>query len=775
MRKYDPKRYGADCDNCPLSGRPCVPPQFEDGHVIVGEAPGAVEVKQGRPFVGPSGKLLTKALEAVGARREFLHITNTVLCYAPQVPPAAIEACKPRLLREIEGRRVLVLGNVAAEVICPTTPRGQWSPDKRALFTWHPAYVLRNPNAATDFCFAIRKFFIGPYDIRLEEARIIELTKEADPIWLETELANYDYVALDIETDQMNWERDKILCVSIAVSPERAYVIGPDLIYSKFGRHLFNWLFTHPHAPVVVGHNIKFDLRFLVSQLGIDIHRTPMDTMLAHYTLFETGRHGLKELAIRYFDVEDYEEKYIKPYIGKDKRYSAVPYELLAKYCAYDTIMTLRLWYRLSEDLKQEGLYNRPFLYPIRYAYRTIMEMELHGLLVSWEEVEATIKEANEECARLQKEMESLCGREFNPNSWIQVSNIMYKHFHMPHVRLQDGSIGKTNRETRTLIAQQLDPESDAARWLDLLDQVKSIRKLVSSYLTPLIKLRKTYRSDRVHPTYLLHGTVHGRLSARNPPIQTIPRSTTGAGWGEKVKKLFIAPPGYVIMVADYSQAEMRVAAAMSKDPFLLNVYREGRDLHTETTIAVYGENFTKEQRGYCKSANFALLYGGSPKSFIVSPGMDAAKTSETLKRYKELMGGLFEWRTEQYKSLLRNGYVSTPTGRQRRFPLVTRQNEEDARKAAVNSPVAGMASDLTLISLVKISERIKDESLPAHLLTTVHDSIILEVEDRLEAIEEVAAVVKRAMVETGEEYFPELPWEVDIEIGPSWGETHPL
>jgi len=572
-------------------------------------------------------------------------------------------------------------------------------------------------------------------------------------------------VCIDLEADQLNWRKDKILCIAFSNDPRRAYVFLPPYT-EKFKQELID-LFDSPVS--IVGHNIKFDLKFLIHQLGITNARATHDTMLAHYVLDENSRHGLKELLAWYFDVPDYEAELVTPHLSKDKRYNAVPTDKLVEYCATDTALCLKLWYKLSDELHDEELYHNPYRFPIMTAYPTIMDLEMTGMHYDRSRVDVLITEAEAEYEKKHRQLERMCGRKFNPNSWIQVSKIMYDHYKMPRVRLQNGKIGKTSRETRLLISQRLPEDSETRKWLDLFDEVKSVGKILSSYLK---NMREIGDEDRVYPTYLLHGTVHGRLSARNPAIQTIPRKGTSGVWGERIKSMFTAPPNHVIMVVDYSQAEMRVAAAMSKDPFLLQVYKEGRDLHTETAIAVYGENFTKQQRGFCKNTNFALLYGGSIQSFIVAPGMDVAKTRQVLARYKDLMKGLFKWRLEQYKHLRKHGYVETPTGRLRRFPFINAANDKDAQKAAVNSPVAGMASDLTLISLIHVNDWARQQNFSVRPICTVHDSIILEVDDRPECVSHTAHAVVEIMERVGGDWFPEIPWKAEVEVGPSWGEV---
>jgi DNA polymerase-1 len=229
------------------------------------------------------------------------------------------------------------------------------------------------------------------------------------------------------------------------------------------------------------------------------------------------------------------------------------------------------------------------------------------------------------------------------------------------------------------------------------------------------------------------------------------------------------------MFMGDYSQAEMRVAAAMSEDPFLLDAYRQGKDLHNEAARTIYGDEYTKRNRQVCKSVNFSQIYGGSVESAASEADMDRAALAHLSSSYHEMYARLYQWKDDQFAQLKRVGYVSTPTGRRRRFPLITNANRDEARKASVNAPVQGTASELTLISLIRMYDEIQIIGWQeyVHLLLTIHDSIVGEVHPAY--LMGVAKLLRRIMVETGAEYFPQLPWVVDIEAGFAWGELKTL
>jgi uracil-DNA glycosylase family 4 len=230
---------------------------------------------------------------------------------------------------------------------------------------------------------------------------------------------------------------------------------------------------------------------------------------------------------------------------------------------------------------------------------------------------------------------------------------------------------------------------------------------------------------------------------------------------GAVIRGAIVAAPGNVVVVADYSQAELRVLAALSGEPFLLQAYRDERDIHSEVAIKMYGEHYSKEQRVKCKMFNFSYVYGGNEFSFAEDAGLPINIARQFVRDYDKLMPVALQYKKDQYAKLKEQGYVSTFFGRRRRFPLITSENQDEARKASVHAPVAGTASDLTLLALI----RCVNQGIPVVL--PVHDSIVTDSpQDRAE---EHAEAVATAMMETGQKYLKDVPWKVDKEISNRW------
>ncbi len=831
---------GCDCENCPLYSRPFVSgygpaPEHAKG-IIIGEAPGATEVIKGVPFVGDSGRLLRGMLGFYGANADDYYITNVALCNPPgnKIPAVAGRRCRGRLKDELapyweSGLPLLSLGAVAAQVLIPGlkgSARGRWWRKGRMVATWHPAYVLRMSTQMgrfREFELDIQKYLRGKPQTWPEPQYEVVTTATQFESYIDALIAHYSgkVVCLDLETDQMKWWLHQILCFAIAHETDQAVVCPQELVYHPVVRDALIKLFASDVQ--VMGHNLKFDLRFLYHQLGVWNVHASHDSLIAHYTLDENMMHGLKPLLSDYLDIQDYEGQLVQRYLSnRADMYGKVPRPQLYKYNVYDVCYNLLLWRRVLEpSLKAQDLWDEPYLFPMMTAHQMLLEIEEMGVPLDIDALTQLQGELNIAIDQLQSELEEMCGREFNANSWKQVGAIMYDHYGMPKVRGRGFKPGSTCFEARLLILEKL-PPGEPRSWLEKFGQLKSVIKLLSSYVDNVWKLISPVCNASVHPDFLVYGTVTGRLSARDPAIQTIPRSGTGSAlgetWGKRIKACYAAAPqagrmyqqvwyndydeplmyihrnpadprgrqqycydpalgslGWPEMVMiniDYGQIEMVVATAMSKDPWLSQVYTEERDLHSEVALEMFGPGFDREQRNVCKKFNYAFLYGGNENSFAMDTGLDLSFCRQYVRRYQSLVGGLTQWRADSLNLLKEQRYIETLTKRRRRFPLLTMDNLEDARKAAINHPVQGTASDITLIAAIRVHEWIKESQLPHTFLSIlVHDSLVLRCPKWLAS--KVIAEVSRIMKETAREFFPEAPatwWRVDADIGPNWG-----
>lgn len=767
------KLPGALCAGCTLVTSLRAVPGYgptDASVIIVGEAPGANEESQGLPFVGESGRLLDAALQQSGNPTIFK--TNVVACRPPgnrEPTELEIQCCRPRLLEEIRActsNRILALGNTAHGAF--NAPSGE----KGAVFVrgsrvvmpaWHPAYILRAPDDATEFLAQVDSAVRGPM--------IADAIKFPEVVWAEdlnhlalllNECPDNAWVAFDIETDQVRWYPttdkgpDQILMAQFTWTPDRAVIVSDELLYDTDRIALQGILQPFFDRVQVVGHNIKFDAVFMQAHLGIKI-KQGFDTMLAHYALNENLPHGLKPIARLEFGIPDYEEETIGPYLNsRNDRYSKVPAPILAKYGGMDVVITLLLRERYEERLRAEGLYDWPFKNILMRAANSLAQVELRGFKIDVPQLDVIAAALDVEIQNLTSQIREIANDPgLNPNATAQMATLFYDKLHLPIPRgrkIKPRSVGKEAR------AKLMGKHPVVA----IFGDYKRITKMRSSYVTNLLSYVDT--EGRVHANFKIPGTEVGRISVADPALQTIPRADDY--YGALIRSSFVPKEGHVLLIADYSQAELRVFADQSKEPFLIRVYNEDRDLHSEVAIAMFGVGYTKAQRVQCKMFNFSYLYGGTEHSFAQDAGLNIQIARDFVANYNKMMPVGLAYKQSQLKTLMADGFVSSRFGRRRHFPFVVSENQDEARKACVHMPIAASASDLTLMSACQLG----DEGILVVL--TVHDSVVAECP--IEDVERIGARMVEVMQHMGEEYFPAVKWKVDLEVRNRWADPLP-
>lgn len=813
------------CEGCPLKGNQSVGPDgdvLSASYILVGEAPGREEVSKGLPFVGPTGRGLMRLLKAMGISREECYLTNAVKCKAPgnKVPAAALTACRPILMAELKkapaSTPILVMGKAARDSLLPAlkrqgilASRGWYERAGRHLMvTVHPAYVvLYQPNQVLTFLHDLARLKRGPQPPVVVRKRVLDYAGLFQFAQL-VRAGKYDgeMLSFDLETDQVDWQRDRILSIQFCL-PNEAVVIVPDKLLYRNG---IEWVTTdwdkedwedylsyppylrgemwEPNQDVVrllleifareeiewVGHNAHFDLKFLREALGVHTARVDFDTMIAHYALDERrGGHGLKQLADLYYDTGNYEKEVVR-YAGKKSgRYSKVPRDVLYHYGAMDVIVSRRLGYEFKKQLMDQGLYINPFLFPLMASVEMLLAMSIKGILIDWKglaEFDADV--LGPEMERVRQQMADFVGRpDLNPNSAQQMITVVYDELKFPIVAVRTRSAGRKVKKRSTMKevvdawasqANELGLTPEQITFVQMLKHWRHVAKMRQSYVRVWQKQRGT--DDAVHASIWLRGTVTGRLSMRDPALQTIPSDPKDT-WGMGVTRAHTARPGWKFVYADYGQMELRIAACISGDPqMILSFNKENPDYHTDVATAAFGPDFEKWQRDFCKRLTFGWLFGGNAYEIA----RDALQFSEAVaRRFSDNWNERFKVMTAYHKMIWRKmqtqGYVESVTGRRRRFHLLTKKNQKDARGAALNMPIQSAASDMTLISAIKLHGKYDGLGF-AHVALLIHDALIMEVRD--DRVDEVAVDMRQTMIDTAHSYFPQVPFDADTKIG---------
>lgn len=719
--------------------------------MIIGMAPARDEMQSRRPFSGPSGKLLDGLLKDIGLTREEVYTTN-LICWRPEydhILPEHIPPCAMRLreeIRFIQPRLILALGQLVSDTFYPKRANLRGSPvqlsNKRTYFmhTYHPAAVLHaqdDPDKALLFANTLVQDFrkipgilSGPQgpDIVFDYCYSLESAQAV--------LDNLpDGSSLDIEcgSDKNDPEKsNRILCFSVS-NGSRVWVIS--------GEHVKNLIW--PDIGFTT-HNGLYDARVLL-KLGIHIHIAE-DSLLQSYSLNELpGFHDLKQVSRSILGVGFYEDA-MHPY---KKDFAQAPIKVLHEYNAQDARYTKKISVLLR--IKQESDGVRDFYTNILIpAANAFVEIQNRGILVDKKELELL---AREWLPRLQSIKAKLDFYGINLDSPKQVSDLLYNKLRLPG----GPSTDKANLE----VIRHLH---------DFPRQLLEYRQLEKFIKTYILGIYDDIRSDGcVHALVSLHGTTTGRLSYKDPPLQTIPGEDSRGGGEDfgRIKKLFIARPGYVLCSADYNKAEIYVAAAHSQDSNLLHDVRT-QDIHRVAASLIYDkpqDHITNQERSNAKNFVFGVFYGLNDYGAAYRFGITIEQAQEWMHNFFSRYAAFADWRIAQKQKIVCDGEVSTFFGRKRRFPLLIGNHMRSrAWRQAINDPIQADANDNTTLSLISLHAALKE--LDSYVLLHVHDELVFEINKNFlgEAIE----LIKIEMQRSKHPKMPIIP--VSIKVSNSWG-----
>lgn len=599
-----------------------------------------------------------------------------------------------------------------------------------------------------------------PYDLNKIEKHVIKNPGEA--LNFLRDISNkYKVFSIDIETSNLLTDKEKncLLGIGVAYEEDKAVCFSVECFRNMVFKSNFK-TFVKRKDFIFILHNGIFDRSRtqLLEDIEISIGA---DTMLMHYCGINEhkGTHGLKDLAQLYLGFPEWEkplDDWKKAYCRankirlKDFQYSYFPQDMLLEYCCYDVCATFQLYHVFLKLMRPEtiSIYHKLVEASEFYADMIVRGMKLNEPY--WFELE---KELTNEQWDLEDWFDShLPG--VNIGSPVQLKNILINHF-------KDEVIESTDKKTMGEL--QLKYPDD-----ELLQKILRYRKVQKYLQTYLYGIYERLDANKiVHCEFKLHGTETGRLSSANPNMQNIPRDS-------KIKNLFIAHDGYKLIQLDYSQCELRVLAYISKDDKLLDCYREGRDLHTEMAMHLFGENYdphNKDQRVIAKTINFGIPYGRTAGGMVESLHIPMWEAKRYLNDWFKGAPKVKDFIEECHRAALadpQDVYV-TPFGRSRRY-YVTSDSIYHVKNQAVNFPISSTANDLTIHSVVEIGKWLKERKFDAYLVNTVHDSIIIEAREK--DIQEIAEHCKKIMEEMPIKCLPDinLPFKADIEIGDSYG-----
>lgn len=391
---------------------------------------------------------------------------------------------------------------------------------------------------------------------------------------------------------------------------------------------------------------------------------------------------------------------------------------------------------------------------------KVLASMELKGVLIDVDYLQELSKVLEVSLSQIEREIYSLAGEVFNINSPKQLAYILFEKLKLPPVKKT-----KTGYSTDAEVLTQLATESEIC--LKLLE-FRELTKLKSTYVDALPKLINPY-TGRLHTTFSQTSTSTGRLASSEPNLQNIPiRSEIG----KEIRRAFIAPKGYKLISADYSQIELRVLAHLSGDPLLIEAFENGVDIHSQTAVKIFGvkpEDVTSNLRRLAKTINFGIIYGMSDYGLSKELGIHKREAKEYIENYFKTYKVVKEFLESLKETAKEKGYVTTIFNRRRYIPQIKSNNKTErelGERLAINTPIQGSAADIIKLAMVNLYNKLKEKKLPSDILLQIHDELLVEV--REDMAEEVAQIVK----ETMEGAYPmRVPITVDVKIGDNWCE----
>ena len=601
-------------------------------------------------------------------------------------------------------------------------------------------------------------------------------------------LEDKEYVSCDIETKRIEWEDNYLLSIGFAVDDNTSIAFYDIPINGALGsgyhdEEIFEGLqnFFNRLDIKFIWHNGKFDCGRMKYICNLDCH-VDEDTMLLHYARIneKRGTHGLKALGQLYLQSPDWEadldvlkKKYCKEnkIKIKDFTYDLIPIEILIPYMQRDCIATFRL-FKLFNDMAKDST---EFIYrKLIEASKAYMEVELAGVYLDIPYLEDVEYQLEKEIDEASIAVDEAVAQVWNPLKYSQDTGSKVsvdEKFNMKSPKqlkwLLKELLGHPVASTDALAIQQLVQEKDnyspiAAQFLERIGVLRKKSKQMDTYIQGLREA--VCRDFRVRGTFNIHGTETGRLSSSNPNMQNIPRDKT-------IKNLFRASPGYKLVQLDYSQAELRVLAYMSKDPWMIKAYQDGKDFHCAVAEDMFGPDFTKEQRNMAKTINFGIAYGRGPSSIAENFGKTMQESKEIIEKWYAPMPFVKQYIDGQRRKATRGQPCVTIFGRERHF-VITDENLYHVQNEYINTPIQSTASDLTMFSLIAIADYIRESGVDARIVTTVHDSIILEVKDNDALIDTIVKKCQFIMSDVPNQLLPDntVPFRADAEVGYSWG-----
>lgn len=606
-----------------------------------------------------------------------------------------------------------------------------------------------------------------PSDAQINRYKNYEIitTEAAFSTWLH-DLKNAEQFAFDLETTSLDYMQAVIVGISFAINEGKAAYLPFGHDYEGAPTQLAREHVLAQLKPILenaqikkIGQNLKYDMEVLANA---DIHLQGIcfDTMLQSYVLDSASNsHNLEALALKYLGERTIPFEEIAGKGAKQIQFNQIEIQKAGEYAAEDADITLKLhhalWPRVNKEAGLTHIFNQIEI-PLVPVLATI---ERGGVLIDPDRLEKQGKELQLRLHELEKEAYLIAGAEFNMNSPKQLQEILFHKLHLPV--LHKTPTGQAS--TADNVLQELALDFEMPR---LIIEYRSLSKLMSTYTNRLIE-QINPSTGRIHTSYNQTGTATGRLSSSEPNLQNIPiRSKEG----RRIRQAFIAPKGYQLVSADYSQIELRLMAHISEDPSLLNAFAQNLDIHKATASEVWNiplDEVSNDMRRNAKAINFGLIYGMSAFGLTRQLDINRKEAQDYIDKYFARYPQVKAYMDNTRAMAREKGYVETLWGRRLYLPDIQASQiprQKAAERTAINAPLQGSAADIIKMAMIKIHHWLRDEKINAKMIMQVHDELVFEVADQ--DVAEVAEKIRHYMSSV---VALKVPLLVSIGIGDNW------
>jgi len=596
--------------------------------------------------------------------------------------------------------------------------------------------------------------------------------------WLD-KLAKAPLIAFVTETNGSDAQHSQLVGLSFSVAANEAAYIPLTHSYMGVPEQLdrdtvllaLKPLLENPNQ-LKVGQHAKFETNILANcaiggdqSNGIIVQGIAYDTMLESYVLDSTAtRHDMDSLALKYLGQSKTDIHEIAGKGVKQLTFDQISLELAGPYAAEDADVTFRLHLALQEKLAATPSLGK-VLNDIEMPLMPVLaRIERQGALVDANLLGIQSVELGEKLVALEREAFAIAGEEFNLGSPKQLGVILYEKLGLPVLSKTAKGQASTAEAVLAELAEQDYPLPK------VLMQYRSLSKLKSTY-TDRLPEQINARTGRIHTSYQQAVAATGRLSSIDPNLQNIPIRTAE---GRRIRQAFVAPKGYKLLAADYSQIELRIMAHLAKDEGLLYAFRNDLDVHKATAAEVFGvelEAVTTDQRRSAKAINFGLIYGMSAFGLAKQIGVDRKQSQAYIDRYFTRYPGVLEYMERTRAQAAEQGFVETIFGRRLYLPEINAKNpalRKGAERTAINAPMQGTAADIIKKAMVAVDNWLTSSGLDAKVILQVHDELVLEVrEDLVDKVREEIRVHMSGAAQL------DVPLLVEVGVGNNWDEAH--